>query len=136
MPKFGKRSRTNLAQCDSQLQDLFNVVIKYYDCSVICGRRGKEEQNAAYAEGRSQKKYPDSKHNKNPSLAADVVPWFKVAPHIRWKDKKAFYHFAGFVRGIAAMMKIKIRCGSDWDRDFDLDDQTFFDLPHFELIDK
>jgi peptidoglycan L-alanyl-D-glutamate endopeptidase CwlK len=36
--------------------------------------------------------------------------------------------------GIAAKMGIKIRWGGDWDRDEELHDQTFFDLPHFELI--
>ena len=135
MPKFGKRSKKNLAQCDQQLQDLFNTVIQFYDCSVICGNRNKKAQDTAYAEGRSKLKFPYSKHNKRPSLAGDVVPWFYETPHIRWNDKKAFYHFTGFVRGVAAMMEIKIRCGADWDRDFDLGDQSFFDLPHFELID-
>ena len=135
MPKFGKRSTKNLDQCDQQLQDLFNTVIKYYDCSVICGWRNKKEQDAAFAEGKSQKEFPNSKHNVLPSSAVDVVPWFYEKPHIRWNDKAKFYEFAGFVLGIAAMLGIKIRYGGNWDRDDELHDQDFYDLPHFELID-
>lgn len=135
MPKFGARSTKNLSQCDMQLQDLFNTVIQFYDCSVICGHRNEKDQDTAYAEGRSQKEWPDSEHNKFPSLAGDVVPWFKVAPHIRWKDKVKFYEFAGLVQGIAFMMGIKIRWGGNWDMDDELHDQSLFDLPHFELID-
>ena len=76
---------------------------------------------------------PQSKYNKTPSLAADVVPWFKNSPHIRWEDREAFYCFGGFVLGVAAEMGLTIRWGGDWDRDEYLHDQSFFDLPHFEL---
>ena len=69
-----------------------------------------------------------SKHNQEPSLAVDVAPW-----PIDWNDSHRFYHFAGFVLGIAAALNIRLRWGGDWDSDFDLRDQTFFDLPHFEL---
>lgn len=87
-----------------------------------------------FHEGRSKLQFPHSKHNKNPSLAADVVPWFPERPHIRWDDREAFYFFGGFVLGAAAKMGISVRWGGDWDRDEDLHDQSFFDLPHFELI--
>ncbi len=30
---------------------------------------------------------------------------------------------------------IELRWGGDWDRDAEFDDQTFNDLPHFELYD-
>ncbi len=69
-----------------------------------------------------------SKHNQNPSLAADVAPW-----PLDWKDKERFYHFAGRVSGIAQMLGIAIRWGGDWNGNNDLKDQTFYDLPHFEL---
>ena len=44
-----------------------------------------------------------------------------------------FYHFADYVRGIAEGMGIKIRWGSDWNGNFDLKDQNFYDLLHFEV---
>ncbi len=134
MFKFGKRSTQNLVSCHEDLQRLFNEVIKYYDCSIICGIRGKLEQDDAYYSGRSQLKFPESSHNNTPSVAVDVVPYFKGRPHIRWEDKEKFYEFAGFVQGVASILEINIRWGGNWDRDDELQDQTFFDLPHFELI--
>lgn len=133
MPSFGERSRRELATCHSALQSLFNGVIREYDCSVLCGRRGKEAQDAAFAAGFSKVQWPNSKHNAivpDLSLAVDVVPY-----PIDWKDRDRFYHFAGYVRGVASRMdiEIKIRWGGDWDSDFDLRDQSFMDWPHFEV---
>lgn len=70
----------------------------------------------------------DSKHLALPSRAVDVAPY-----PINWGDKKRFYHFAGYVQGLAAQLGISLRWGGDWDGDNDLNDQTFFDLVHFEL---
>ncbi len=129
MPQFGAKSAERLATCHPDLQRLFNEVIKHVDCTVICGHRTEEEQEEAFRTGKSKVRWPNGKHNKKPSEAADVVPF-----PIDWNDKMRFYHFIGFVRGIAVQMGIKIRSGGDWDSDFDLKDQNFFDLPHFELI--
>ena len=129
MPIFGKRSKKNLSECHPDLQKLFNNVVKNYDCSVIEGHRGKEEQDKLYHGGKSKVKYPRSKHNKSPSLAADVVPY-----PIDWNDEIRFYHFVGYVKGVADKLGIKIRCGADWDGDNTFSDQTFHDLPHFELL--
>ena len=134
MPYFGDRSKRNLMTCDQMLQDLFLEVVGYHDCAVICGYRGETDQNEAYYGGRSKLKFPQSRHNQVPSMAVDVVPWHHDQPHIRWEDRTAFYHFCGVVRGIAAMRGYPIRWGGDWDRDFDLADQSFFDLPHFEIV--
>lgn len=130
MPHFGKRSKRNLVTCDKRLQKLFNEVIKHFDCSVIEGHRGEQEQNSAFHSGRSMVKFPGSKHNSVPSMAADVLPY-----KIDWKDTDRIYMFVGFVRGIAISMGINIRVGADWDSDTEVRDQNFHDLPHFELID-
>ena len=129
MPKFGKRSKKNLAQCEGQLQDLFNEVIRYFDCSVICGHRNEHDQNEAFHSGRSKIKWPNGTHNSKPSYGVDVLPY-----PIEWNNTDRMYMFVGFVRGIASSMNIKIRCGADWDGDFNTKDQSFHDLPHFELI--
>lgn len=128
MPSFGTRSRNNLDEAHEDLQILFKEVIKHYDCSVICGHRSKADQNKAFFDGRSKLKFPRSKHNSLPSNAVDVVPY-----PIDWKDMDRFYHFAGFVFGVAVMLDIDLRWGGDWDQDTDLHDQSFMDLPHFEL---
>lgn len=134
MPKFGQRSADNLATAHPDLQKLFNEVVKTYDCTILCGFRNEEDQNNAYHEGRSTKKWPEGKHNKQPSEAVDVAPYFAEAPHIRWEDKEKFYHFAGYVQAVADQLNIKIRWGGNWDSDDELHDQTLFDLPHFEIV--
>ena len=130
MPAFGKSSQDKLATCDPRLQKVFNEVIKYFDCTVIEGHRGEEAQNKAFAEGKSKLKYPQGKHNKTPSLAADVLPY-----PIDWNDTNRMRYFAGFVVGIAATMGIKLRWGGDWNQNTELNDNSFNDLPHFELVD-
>jgi hypothetical protein len=130
MPSFGKSSQDKLATCDPRLQKVFNEVIKYFDCTVIEGHRGEEAQNKAFAEGKSKLKYPQGKHNKTPSLAADVLPY-----PIDWNDTNRMRYFAGFVVGIAATMGIKLRWGGDWNQNTELKDNSFNDLPHFEIAD-
>lgn len=129
MPKFSKTSIDRLSTCDVRLQQLFYAVVETWDCSIICGRRGKEEQNKAYAKGKSGLRFPESKHNSLPSKAVDVAPY-----PIDWNDLGSFYMFAGYVKRVAEEMGIEIRYGGDWDGDKKTADQTFNDLPHFELI--
>lgn len=131
MNKFSLKSQERLNECHPLLQKLFLEVVKHYDCTVICGHRTKEDQDQAFRSGMSKVQWPDSKHNKRPSLAVDIVPY-----PVDWQDKTRFYHFIGFVMGMAATMGIKLRSGADWDGDFDLKDQNFFDLPHFELAEE
>jgi len=129
MPKFSKASQEKLATCHPDLQRLFNEVVKHFDCTVTCGERGEFEQNEAYRKGYSKLKYPESKHNGRPSMAADVVPY-----PIDWKDTERMYFFGGFVKATAVQMGIEIRWGGDWDSDTQVKDQNFIDLPHFELV--
>ena len=121
MPKFSNRSQERLNTCHRDLRKLFNEVIKHYDCTILCGHRNKEDQDKAYNEGRSKVEYPDSNHNQVPSLAVDCVPY-----PIDWDDKERFHEFAGFVLGTADQLGIKVRWGGHF--------TSFFDGPHFELI--
>jgi len=129
VPQFSRTSLSRLRTTHPQLQRLFERVVLNYDCTVLEGHRGEEAQNRAYDEGRSKLRWPDGKHNTYPSPAVDIAPY-----PIDWQNLKRFYDFAGFVRGVSACMGIPIRWGGDWDRDYDLDDQRFNDLVHFELI--
>ena len=134
MPVYSERSKKRLKTCHIDLQVIFNHVIKYFDCTVITGHRGEKEQNAAYNKGNSKLKYPKSKHNKTPSLAADVMPY-----PIDWRDLNRMRYFAGVVFGIAKMLKDEglithnLRWGGDWDKDTEVKDNKFNDLTHFEL---
>ena len=128
MPKFGSTSIKRLETCHEDLQQIFYQVIKHFDCSILEGHRGEEKQNKYFDEGKSKVRYPKGRHNANPSRAVDVAPY-----PIDWDDLDRFYYFAGFVKGIAAMLDIPIRWGGDWDNDTQVKDTGFKDLPHFEL---
>lgn len=135
MPTFSEKSKKILSTCHIDLQILFDEVIKHFDCKPTEGHRGKEAQNKAYAEGKSQLKYPDGNHNAFPSNAVDVYPY-----PIDMKHTSRFYWFGGFVMGIAEMLYMqgkishKVRYGGDWDGDKDINDQKFNDLVHFEIV--
>ena len=128
MPKFGSTSRRRLSTCHEDLREIFEEVVKIFDCSVLCGHRGEEAQNEAYEKGNSKVKYPHGRHNANPSNAVDVTPW-----PVDWEDKDRMNYFAGIVKGIAHMKGIPIRWGGDWNDNTDVQDNNFDDLPHFEL---
>jgi peptidoglycan L-alanyl-D-glutamate endopeptidase CwlK len=114
-------------------------VIRNYDCSILCGHRGELEQNEAFDNGYSEKQWPNSKHNSIPSNAVDAAPY--EVDHTDF-DKLQSSFFAGYVMGIAnelyyaGTMEHKIRCGIDWDNDQDVNDTTFWDAGHFEIIEQ
>lgn len=150
MPAYSNASQTRLEECSRFLKDLFRTVVIKYDCSILTGHRGEVEQNEKFAQKLSKVRWPDGKHNKIPSEAADVgpyipgrnIPWPKTPDD--WndntqrnnyiKDMMQFAHFAGYVQGTANSMGREIRWGGDWDRDHDLRDNKFDDLVHFEEV--
>ena len=154
MPKYGNTSTERLVTCNEKLQKVFNRVILYHDCSILCGFRGEEEQTEAYNSKTSKVQWPDGKHNSFPSQAIDAVPYPIIWPEtlkmlnrfkegrgtiaqvmMAIKDLNRFYCFAGYVLGMAQEMGTPLIWGGDWDGDMDFKDQTFDDLPHFELRD-
>ena len=138
MASFGRSSRNQLDTCDPRIVEIMEEVVKHIDCSILEGRRDKCTQNELFRNGRSQLKWPDSKHNvldpNELSKAVDVVPYFATVPHIRWNDREAFIFFAGFVRGVAAAKGYTLVWGGDWDSDLDMKEHSFWDAPHFQLV--
>ena len=45
MASFGKKSQERLNTCDPRLIELFERVVEDFDCTVLQGHRGEEEQN-------------------------------------------------------------------------------------------
>lgn len=134
MYKFSKRSKEALMTADDRLVRLFLEVIKVIDCTIVFGHRTEEQQEDMVRRGYSRLHFPKSKHNKYPSLAIDAVPYYaNHDPKIDWQDMEKFCYFGGIVKGIASQMGIKVRWGGDWDGDNNLRDQTWMDLPHYEL---
>lgn len=133
MARFSSKSNRQLDTCHPLLQELFRAVVKEDDCAVIEGHRARRRQNQLFQQGRSRLKWPDGKHNVMPSKAVDVAPYLEKVG-IPWKNRAAFYDFAEKVKAKAKELGIKVRWGGDWDGDGDFTDQTFHDLPHWELL--
>ena len=124
MPRFSKKSADKLGSTDERLIRVFTEVIKHFDCTILEGIRSRARQEQLVAEGKS--KTMNSKHLLG--KAVDVAPY-----PIDWNDRERFTYFAGYVMGIAAKMGIKLRWGGDWDRDTQVSNNSFDDLPHFEI---
>jgi peptidoglycan L-alanyl-D-glutamate endopeptidase CwlK len=127
MPTFSAASLHKLATLDPRLQAMLRAAIAAGpDFTIISAKRTPTEQAALVAEGKSQTL--DSKHLATPSLAVDIAPW-----PVDWNDTSRFYVLAGYVLGIAQAQGIALRWGGDWDGDWEMRDQRFHDLGHFEL---
>ena len=144
---FGARSSKILATCHPDLIKIHELAITRtrVDYGMSEGHRSLERQKALYDQGKSQidgirKK---GKHNYKPSLAGDIYI-YHPDPAMRKKlayDKGSMCYVAGIIMSCALELFEKgetshlIRWGGNWDRDgIILLDQSFDDLPHFELI--
>jgi peptidoglycan L-alanyl-D-glutamate endopeptidase CwlK len=136
MYKFGTTSKERLATCHDDLQKIMEsaIALSPIDFGIACGHRSIADQQKAFNEGKSKidgitKK---GKHNYSPSLAVDVYAF--VNGKASW-DAKELCVIAGVVLAVAANYGIKLRWGGNWDMDSQIiSDQSFQDLPHFELI--
>lgn len=142
--KFSVRSLEKLNTLHPDLKVLLQSLIKHYDFSIIEGHRGQEKQDNLFESGMSKVKYPNSKHNMNPSKAVDIQPYpidFDALSSGDYKEYGRFYFMLGMAKAMAiglkrlGKMSHDIRLGADWDSDNELKDQTFDDLFHIELVD-
>jgi peptidoglycan L-alanyl-D-glutamate endopeptidase CwlK len=98
------------------------------DFSVLCGYRTEKEQTAPYNAGFSTVQFPNSYHNKWPSEAVDIAPFYKSSPHIRWSELDDFKKLIKHIKKTAKKLKIDIECGADW--------KEFQDFPHIQITEK
>ena len=133
MPVFSKSSREKLSTCHPDLILVAERAIEYFDFRVLEGFRGEADQNAAVARGVSKTPWPKSKHNKQPSLAFDAVPYpFDNAAD--WQNYDRFEAMAQVILNSARLLGIKLRWGGNWRDDYSWQVNTsgFIDMPHFE----
>lgn len=132
--RFSQRSLSRLQTCHPDLQLLMVEALADPECpcdmSVLCGYRGEEEQNAAYASGASKLKFPQSRHNQTPSLAVDVAPYINGAISWEWEH---YYPLAAHIKGTWQRLEQRelttgnhsLSWGGDW--------SSFKDGPHWQL---
>ena len=130
MPRFGKRSKKRLEGVHPDLRTVLDYVVKFYDITIIEGKRSQERQNELVKQGKSKTKF--GKH-----VSGDAVD---IAPYpIDWNSRDDFHLLGGFVLGVAASMNINIRWGGDWNASSlfkgqrTTKDNNFDDMVHFEI---
>lgn len=147
MYKLGKGSLKKLESVHHDLVKIIKLAITRtpVDFGISEGHRTLERQKELYDQGKSKidginKK---GKHNYSPSLAIDLYAYH---PDIEVRKKLAYdvptlCIIAGVIISCADELKAKgdikhsIRWGGNWDNDgVVLYDQSFDDLPHFELV--
>lgn len=126
MFKFSKASLTRLKTCHPDLQAVCFELIKQYDFSVLEGHRGQEAQDAAYMAGNSKVKYPNSAHNKNPSLAVDIAPY-----PIDWENLSRFKEMIYRFDAIANMLRERGEIESNFE--YGAFWSALRDFPHIEI---
>lgn len=131
MYKFSKRSLDNLVGVHPDLVRIVHDVmaLQIMDFTVVDGLRSIEEQKKLFEKGYSNTM--NSLHLKQRTgfgHAVDLYPY-----PVDFNDKSRFYILNGIVRAVAKDQGIDIRTGCDWDSDGQTKDQTFHDLPHYEL---
>ncbi len=130
MYQFGTQSKRNLLECEKNLQRVAYAAIEGYGFTVICGHRNKEDQNKAYDQKFSTKKFPNGEHNSKPSKAMDIIP-----DAGGWNaGREQFILMIGIIKGVALSLGIPVRCGIDFDMDNNLQNDNFIDSAHVELI--
>ena len=88
MPRFSRKSREKLTDVDPRLVLLMEEVVKYFDISIIEGKRSQERQNELVEQGKSKTKF--GKHVDG--MAVDIAPY-----PIDWNARDDFHYLGGLV---------------------------------------
>lgn len=128
MPTLSKLSLQRLETCDQRLQDVVKAAIKRIDFTVLCGFRNKQDQNDAFERGFSKVKWPNGRHNKQPSQAVDLAPY-----PIDWRNLDRFKAMMMIVKDEGAKLNVPLRFGMDFNQNDIIGDDKFIDWPHVEI---
>lgn len=149
MPKFGTRSKANLEGIHPLLVEIAHKVVRIFDIAIVQGVRTTQEQQDLYAKGRTEPgdivtHLDGLKKKSNHQMKSDGLGYaIDADPYPIDYDDKAlvrarYYMMAGYFFAIADQVlkgtEFELRWGGDWDSDKDFTDQSFHDLPHFELV--
>lgn len=117
------KSMANLKEAHPLLQKLFTALAadpKTPKFQILDARRGRAEQERAFALGHSRAHFGQSAHNYVPAVALDVVP----IP-LDWRNIASFVRVSIAVKAKAKELGIPIEYGGDW--------KSIKDYPHYEL---
>jgi len=132
---FGSSSEKRLKTVSPLLQ---KIMRKSLETSLIDfgipqhgGKRTASEQCELFKQGLSKCDGVKKLSRHQSGNAIDIVAFVNGYTY----DQKYYYMLGHHILQTAKSMGItNLRWGGDWDGDFDLSDQTFNDLVHFELV--
>jgi len=147
MPSFGTKSQSKLDTCHDDIIAICNRVVESFDISILEGARTLAKQQEYFnavppkttLDGIKERSKHQVTEDDPKSKAVDAAP-YPIDFKDTHKAKARFYLMAGYffqaVEDLYEEGKIthKIRWGGDWDADKEFEDQSFDDLPHFELV--
>ncbi len=132
---FGAASRARLETVHPRLRAVVERALDLsdVDITVVSGRRSPEEQQALYAQGRTEPGpivtnidgvTRKSRHNYDPALAVDLAPYV-AGRGVVWNDDGLFRQIAGAMRTASRELGTPLEWGGDW--------VSFIDKPHWQL---
>lgn len=146
MYKFSKTSLSRLETCEEDLQRVARLAISRSDIDfgIAQGSRAVAQQKQYYLEGKS-KVNPDAYSDevlplKGKHIVNELYPKsgaFDIYAYYNGKaqyDTPSLCYIGGVIMSCAKELGVEIRWGANWDMDgIIITDQSFQDLPHFEL---
>lgn len=133
--RFGTISEYHRATLTPNLQRLALEAIRrtprHLDWAITCGHRNRADQDKAYRDKKSKKRWPNSLHNSLPARAFDIRPAGKFSAE-DWNDRLRFARIIGFIECVSFEVDIPIRLGIDFSGDGRSIDESFVDIPHIE----
>lgn len=157
MFEYSKSSQAVYDELHPKLQAILLVVKRYWNHTLLDGKRTQAEQEKNVAKGVS--KTMDSKHlprdrdghinfETGEAWAVDAMPYpidwdavelgLNALKVLKTKTPNYMavleaYKFSGFIAGVAAAQGTLVRQGTDWDGDNQFEEHNFIDIPHTEL---
>jgi peptidoglycan L-alanyl-D-glutamate endopeptidase CwlK len=147
MFRYGTASENHIAGLTARLQRVMRSVIHLCDVTILDGIRTRAEQERNLANGASttlrSKHLPQPPDNKSKAVDATLHPvnWDalergfqavrRVDPELRILEHM---WMMGAIAGVAHEQGVKVRQGTDWNRNAQMEDQTFNDLVHTEIL--
>jgi peptidoglycan L-alanyl-D-glutamate endopeptidase CwlK len=130
---LGRTSEKRLSTCHPKIQLIVRDMIKHsrIDVGVICGFRGKEDQEKAFDDKVSKAHWGQSPHNfmwgdKPCSLAVDLAAYSDKIKNYLWNDEESFQILKQQMMNSANKFGVKLKWGGDF--------TNFKDMPHFEIV--
>lgn len=143
--KWDARSLAQLETLVPNLRVIMTDALRLSDVpfQLVQGARTIEQQREYFRAGKSKinpDAYPDkaafyraAKHVVGPgeplARAVDII----IAPPAQKYDVNHLCHVAGVVMTVARIHEVRLRWGGNFNRDAQILEQDFDDLPHFEI---